>query len=112
MARRRRPAAAEPPARVEFAPAEGCPVVPQHEEWGKAFIEWFRGPGQGFGSLEWTMDRMTEARDHARAVEEQRGEFFTSSSWDWARHLLGPDADRWAVNALCIELHKQWKPRV
>lgn len=111
MARARRRVPAEPPAWVTFAPVEGRPVVPQHKEWSRDIIEWHRGPGQGFGGLEWTMDRFREAHDVATATAKERGEFYTTSAMDWARHLLGPGAVRQEVERLMWELFEEWKPR-
>ncbi len=111
MARARRKPSAQPPAWITFTPVEGHPVVPQHEEWSRDFIEWRWGPGQGFGGLEWMMDRFREAHDVAEATANERGEFYTTSAMDWARHLLGPEADPREVERLMWELFEEWKPK-
>lgn len=112
MARARRKSPAEPSAWVTFAPVEGRPVVPQHEEWSRDFIEWRRGPGQSFGGLEWMMDRFREAHDIAATTAKARGEFYTTSAMDWARHLLGPEAEPREVERLSWELWEKWKPHL
>lgn len=109
MARRRTSALPPLPVWVTFVPAEGRPVVPQHEEWHRDFLEWLWTGGQRMG-LGWIMGQFRQARATAVAATEDRRELFTTSSWEWTGHLLGEDADPREVERLGWELWNEWSP--
>lgn len=98
---------------MTFGPFEaednGVPVVEQHEEYHRELVRFKRSEHGGHLGLDEFMSLCRQSRETARAAAEARGEFFTTSSGEWARHLLGPDADMWAVNDLSIEIHQRWR---
>ncbi|GGG44359.1 hypothetical protein GCM10011374_03320 [Kocuria dechangensis] len=97
---------------VDFCPEDnGVPVVEQHEAYHRALLEFKRSGRGGHIDLDEFMRLCRTARDVGAAAAVARGEFWTTSSVEWARHLLGPDADSGAVSDLAFRFHEEWKPR-